>query len=131
MFILQVPFDAFRAELTQVEGEVFPGLESDYFVVFDFELDSALLTAKTAMCFDDAVRVANWSPTQGRGGAHMRTEPVNELRDWGRDLRHFNSYQELRRPWHRAKAHPGSMQDSCDDTGGIRSGNGARVPSGI
>jgi len=88
MLILEVALDAFGAELTGIEGEILPRLESNYLVVLDFELDSALLSAKAAMGFDDAVWLTNRRPTLWRSTAEVRAKPVDELRNWSGKFRH-------------------------------------------
>ena len=55
MAALQVPLDAFGAELALVEGEVVPGFESDDLVVVDLQFDAALLAAEAAVGLDDLV----------------------------------------------------------------------------
>ena len=54
--VLQVTLNAFRAEASLVEGELFPGFEADDLVALDHQLDAALHPAETAMGFDDLVR---------------------------------------------------------------------------
>ena len=49
MCSLQVPLDALWTEHAPVEGKVLPGLEADDYVVFDFQLNAALLATETAV----------------------------------------------------------------------------------
>ena len=55
MAALQVALHALRAEHPLVEREVVPRLEADDQVVFDLELDAALLAAEAAVRRDDLV----------------------------------------------------------------------------
>jgi hypothetical protein len=52
---LEISLDPLWAEHAAVEGEVFPWLEADDLVASHLELDSALLSAEAAMCFDELV----------------------------------------------------------------------------
>src|SRR5256885_12802464 len=40
-----------------IERKIFPRLEADHRVIFDLQLDAALLAAETTMCFDELVRL--------------------------------------------------------------------------
>src|SRR5215831_7883784 len=81
MFVLQISLDAFGAEPSLVEGKIFPGFKADYLVVFDLELDAALLPAKTAVRLHDAVRFAFRIPAQSRSAIQCRTELRDDFRN--------------------------------------------------
>jgi hypothetical protein len=51
MRTLQITLYSFGAQFSFVEWEFVPGFVSDHLIVFDQELNPALLTAKTAMGF--------------------------------------------------------------------------------
>ena len=54
---LEVPANPLGAEHAAVEGKILPRLEPDHGVIFDLELNAALLTAETAMRLHHPVRV--------------------------------------------------------------------------
>ena len=72
MRALQVAFHAFGTELASVEGELVPGFKADDFVVFDFELDAALLAAKTAVGLNEFVRLDAGIEPRADGNGQMR-----------------------------------------------------------
>lgn len=55
MRALQIPLNPFWTEHAAIEREFFPRFEPDYLITFDLELNAALLTAKTAVCFHKLV----------------------------------------------------------------------------
>src|SRR5436190_22453222 len=78
MRALQVTLDALRAQHAAIEGEFFPRLEANDFVVVHFQLNAALLAAETAVRFYQALRLdARRQPIGGHHGK-MRTVPIDD-----------------------------------------------------
>ena len=71
MRALQVALHAFGAEHAAVERKLLPRLEADDLVVFDLELDAALLAAEAAVRLDEAIGLD--AGRQPRAG-HARTD---------------------------------------------------------
>jgi hypothetical protein len=57
MGALQIALHAFWAEHAAIEREIFPRLEADHLIVFDLELNAALLAAKAAVGLHKVVRL--------------------------------------------------------------------------
>ena len=81
MLVLHVALDSLGAEAALIEREVLPRFKSDYAIVFDFELNAALLAAEAAVSFDHAIRLDVGAPP-GRGhSVQRRSELTNEICD--------------------------------------------------
>lgn len=80
MIVLQVASNPFRAKHPAVEGKFFPRLEPDDFIFAHLELNAALLSAKAAVRFDEALRRMTRfvTPTPGRNGIQVRPELFGE-----------------------------------------------------
>ena len=74
MRTLQIPFDPFRTEHPAIERELFPRLKPNDFVVFDFQLNAALLSAEAAMRAHLTIRLDAPIQPRAAGKGQMRTE---------------------------------------------------------
>jgi hypothetical protein len=79
MVVLQIAFHPFGTELTLIDRELLPGLEADYLLVTDLELDAALYAAKAAVGFDQTLRSPRRPPASRWLIAEMRPVLSDEL----------------------------------------------------
>src|SRR5262245_37136792 len=86
MRALQIAFHALRTEHALVEREILPRLKTDDLVVFDLQLNAALLPAETAVGFDDLVGNAGTGVSRPGADREMRAVAVDDLQgvDWKR-----------------------------------------------
>src|SRR5204862_6004840 len=78
MSALQVALHALRTEHALVERKVVPRLEADDEVVFDFEIDAALLPAKAAVRRNDLVRLRTGVDAQPLHPIEVRPPRVDQ-----------------------------------------------------
>src|SRR5262249_49773846 len=79
MFILHIALYALGAEASLVEGKIFPGLEADHAIIFDLELNAALLSTEATMRFYDAVGLDVRVPAGNRHLIQCRAELINKI----------------------------------------------------
>src|SRR5688572_32802936 len=85
---LQVAFHSLGTKHALIEGKLLPRLEADHLVVLDFELNAALLAAKTAMRLDKAIGHGTAIEPLPRREREMRSEGIDRLRRRYRLLGH-------------------------------------------
>jgi hypothetical protein len=78
VLVLHVTLYTFRAKASLVERKVFPWLKADHAVVFDFELNAALLSAEAAMSLYDSVRLNIGVPAHCGNTVQSGAELINE-----------------------------------------------------
>src|SRR5687767_7801473 len=88
MGALEVSLDALGAEHAAIEGELFPRLEADHFVVPHLQPDPALLAAEAAMGVNEPVRFdAGRQPRAGHR-RQVRTVLADDVERLAGDLGH-------------------------------------------
>src|SRR5581483_11350177 len=91
MVPLQIPLDSLGTKLAFVERELFPRLEAYDLVLSNFELNSALLSTKAAVSFDEFVGFAPRFPPAWRLIVQVRPELLFQDFDRGGKLRHADN----------------------------------------
>src|SRR5215467_10936678 len=82
MLVLQIALHTLGTEPPLIEGKVLPRLEPDDFVVFHFELDSALLAAKAAVGLHHPVGLDLSVPAQRGSTVQRGAELTDEFRNF-------------------------------------------------
>src|SRR5690606_21360404 len=77
MRALQIAFDPLGAKHSTVERKLLPGLKTDDFIVFYFQLNAALLSAETAMRLNQSIWLDTTVQPRACGVSQMRTELLN------------------------------------------------------
>src|SRR5262249_10451673 len=71
---LKITLNAFWAKHATIEGKIFPRLKSNHHVIFNFQLNATLLAAKTAMRFDQPIRLDTSLQPNTASSRQMRAE---------------------------------------------------------
>src|SRR5262249_29492946 len=90
VLVLHVALHALGTEHAAIERKLLPRLKADNLIVFDLELDPALLAAEAAVRLYEFVGFGGSVPAARGHVATVWTEAMDKLFDCNRKLRHLS-----------------------------------------